>query len=559
MVPKRKTAAKKTSPKRKAAKKKTSQKGKTGSKQSSLKKNVKDKHHLWQMSRATRQIVSVIDAMPILEEICADEKNTRELQKLFGDKLAENDIKTSGETEEGSGGNRTWMVAPKIFGLFYEDKDKIIKLTPSGKIVAKGKKPANDIMIKQLMTFQWPNRTQEHHSQLVDEKFCIFPYRFLVKLLLKLKYLTVKEIEFFVLPVSSEKELSDTIKRIKLFRNGDDKLDYKSHRKIYKKDHLDKNYKKYVNDLANTFKNHMEFLPGIVSVKEGLVHKLIIEQGELTTWMEHIKKYDKEWKFIQIFSGQDRKFFVDRYGRAFGRTKASSKTSKPITKEQTQNRKIQEAITEILENSVTEISEKQMIQEISQICSFISKEEISKKLSNNPEWINKKFNAFEKKYLTIAQDGEKHEEFESMTNQILKKFGFNVQAKVKVAYTDEQEGEIDTLVTYNSESGVIDEKAGKNFFCGNERVGSMKDYIKEARKISDATKVKFFGYVFGKKFSTPGGFNRICEEMKIDGFRISAANLLSCLDAFDNNKITPKQIWKLFQKNGEITSLDYQS
>jgi hypothetical protein len=514
-------------------------------------------HKLWQMSRATRQITSVIDATPILKEICENKKNTRNLQKTFGNKLAEVGIKTSGLTEEKSGGNRTWMTLPKIFGLCYEDENKIIRFTQAGHVVAKGKKSGNDMMVKQLLTFQYPNRTQEHHSQQMDKKFCIFPYRFLVKLLLKLKYLTVQEIEYFVLPVSSEKELPEIIKQIKLFRNGKIKLDYISHRKKYKKDHLDEAYKKYINDLANTFKNHMEFLPGIISEKEGLVHKLLIEQDDVQTWLKRIEEYDQVWKFNKTFPGQDRKLFVDRYGRNFGRIKASTKTSDPITKEQTQNRKIQEAIIEIIENSVTEISEKQMIQEISQICSFISKTEISKKLLNNPEWIDKKFNAFEKKYLTIAQDGEKHEEFESMTNQILKKFGFNVQAKVKVTFTDEQEGEIDTLVTYNSESGVIDEKAGKNFSCGNEKVGPMEDYIKEARKISDATKVKFFGYVYGKKFSTPGGFNRICKEMKIDGFRISAANLLLCLDAFNNNKITPKQIWKLFQKNGEITSLDY--
>jgi hypothetical protein len=515
------------------------------------------KHKLWQMSRATRQITSVIDATPILKKTCENKKNTRDLQKTFGDKLAEEGIKTSGLTEEKSGGNRTWMTLPKIFGLCYEDKNKIIKFTQSGNVVAKRKKPANDMMVKQLLTFQYPNRTQEHHSQQMDEKFCIFPYRFLVKLLLKLKYLTVQEIEYFALPVSSEKELSETIKQIILFRNGKIKLDYTLHRKKYKKDHLQEHYNKYVNDLANTFKNHMEFLPGIISVKEGLVHKLLIELDVIQTWNLTIKEYDKVWKFNKTFPGQDRKLFVDRYGRNFGKIKASTKTSNPITKEQTQNRKIQEAIIEIVENSVTEISQKQMVEEISQICSFISTKEIAKKLSEHPEWVNKNFDAFEKNYLVIAQDGKKHEEFEIITNKILKNFGFNVQAKVKVTFTDEQEGEIDTLVTYNSESGVIDEKAGKNFSCGNERVGPMEDYIKEARKISDTTKVKFFGYVYGKKFSTPGGFNRIREEMKIDGFRISAANLLLCLDAFKNNKIASKQIWKLFQKNGEITSLDY--
>ena len=59
-------------------------------------------HKLWQMSRATRQITSVIDATPILKEICENKKNTRNLQKTFGDELAQVGIKTSGSTEENS-------------------------------------------------------------------------------------------------------------------------------------------------------------------------------------------------------------------------------------------------------------------------------------------------------------------------------------------------------------------------------------------------------------------------------------------------------------------------
>ena len=515
------------------------------------------KHKLWQMSRATRQITSIIDATPILKETCENEKNTRELQKTFGKKLAEAGIKTSGITEENSGGNRTWMTLPKIFGLCYEDENKIIKFTPSGHAVAEGKRKANLMMEKQILTFQYPNRTQEHHSQQMDEKFCIFPYRFLVKLLLKLKHLTVQEIEYFALPATSDTELPAIIKQIESYRAGKIVLNYKSHRKKYKKDHSDKKYPKYVNDLANTFKNHMEFLEGIVSERDGLVHKLFIEKDYEQIWVQKIGYYDQTWKLNKTFPNQDRKFFVDRYGRDFGRTKASTKTSDPITKDQTQNRKIQEAIAEITENSANEISQKQMIQEISKACPFISKKEISKKLSENPEWTKKKFSPFEKNYLDVAQDGKKYEQFEIMTNQILNIFGFTVETKVKVKFTDQQEGEIDTLLTYNSEYGVIDEKSGKKFSCGNERVGTMKDYIAQARKFSDDTKVKFFGYVYGKKFSNVGGFNRIRKEMEIDGFIISASNLLALLSAFKSKKITHKQIWKLFQKNGEITSLDY--
>ena len=68
---------------------------------------------------------------------------------------------------------------------------------------------------------------------------------------------------------------------------------------------------------------------------------------------------------------------------------------------------------------------------------------------------------------------------------------------------------------------------------------------------------EFFGYVFGRKFSNPQGFERISAQSGVNGFIISAVNLLHCMKAFDEKKITREQIWTLFKKNGEITSFDY--
>ena len=268
--------------------------------------------------------------------------------------------------------------------------------------------------------------------------------------------------------------------------------------------------------------------------------------------MKKITEADSKWKFIDTYEGQPKRYFVHRYGLDPNKKKASPKTSKPVTKEIVRMRKICEAISEIQVESPESISLEDMKKEI-RYSTNVSMKDISKVLSNNPE-LYKTGDVFGKKYFEVAGDGDRHEEFEIMTNQILKKIGFDVKAKVRVKLSDEQEGEIDTLVTYNSESGVVDEKAGKNFSCGNERVGPMEDYIREARKISDTTKVKFFGYVYGRKFSTPGGFNRIREEMKIDGFRISASNLYSLFTDFREEKISKDGVWNLFKSNGEINN-----
>lgn len=512
-------------------------------------------HQLWQMTRATRQIGSAMDATPLLKEVFEGKKNTRELQKKFGEKLAEAGIKTSGNTRADSGGNRTWMTLPKIFGICYEDRDKIVIFTQVGKVIAKGGKPALEMMAKQLLTFQYPNRTQEHFSQKMNDKFCIFPYRFLVKLLLNVKYLTVQEIEYFVLPVSSDKELVSVTNEIELFRKGKIKLDYESHRKKYKKDHEPELYKKYINDLANTFKNHMEFLQGISSKRVGMLDQLFIESGHEKKWIELIKYLDSEWKFNDTYLDQDRKFFVDRYGRLPGKQKASSKTSKPVTKDQTKIRKIQNAIIEIMEESPTEINRNKMIERIHEL-TYISNKEINKILSKYPEFVKTNYDAFEKKYLLVGGDGDRWQEFEKMTNDIFKKIGFNVGYQKPVKLSSTQNGFLDGYVTLGSNAGLIDSKAGKEFSCGNKEVGVMKDYIREAKKFPDH-QFEFFGYVYGRKFSNSRGFDRISSETEIKGFRISAVNLLHCMKAFDDKKISKEQLWELFQKNDEILSFDY--
>ncbi|WP_428325402.1 AlwI family type II restriction endonuclease [Nitrosopumilus sp.] len=507
------------------------------------------------MSRATRQITSAMDATPLLKEIFQNKKNTRKLQEEFGKKLAVEGIKTYGEVRKDSGGNRTWMTLPKIFGLCYEDKNKIVRFTQAGKIVAKGGKPAMQIMMKQILTFQYPNRTQERENQKMDPKFKIFPYRFLIKVLLKMKNLTVQEIELFVLPVSSDEELENVCKNIKMFREKKLIANYEKHKNKYKKDHNSKLYKKYINDLANTFKNHLEFLPGISSKKDGGIHQLFIESNSKQKWKDTIKKYDIEYAIENIYPNQERKFFVDRYGLLPGKKKASTKTSKPVTKEQTKIRKIQSAIVHILEKNLN-ISKSKMITEIFNY-TFISKTEIQRILSAFPEFVKTKYSNFEKKYLAVAGNGNKWKEFETMSNQIFSKFGVKVDHQKKIALSDGQKGFLDGYITFGDESGLIDSKAGKGFSCSNDKVGVMKDYISEASKISDKHSLRFFGYVYGRKFSNIGGFDRICKQTKVNGFRISAVNLLQMMKTYDENKISKEEIWILLQKNGEITPLDY--
>ena len=92
-------------------------------------------------------------------------ENTIELQEEFGEKLEKEVIKTPGLNRSDSGGYRTWKALTNVFGLSYQDKDEVTKFTPAGDVVAKGGQEANAMMLKQILTFQYPNRYHDHGTQ----------------------------------------------------------------------------------------------------------------------------------------------------------------------------------------------------------------------------------------------------------------------------------------------------------------------------------------------------------------------------------------------------------
>ena len=99
-------------------------------------------HKLWNMTRPTRRLRTIIEAMPVFKKVAEGKEWTREIQHEFGNELAAAQVKTDGRTREDSGGKRTWAVYPKIFGLWYEDIDGKVILTQAADKVLEGGKEA---------------------------------------------------------------------------------------------------------------------------------------------------------------------------------------------------------------------------------------------------------------------------------------------------------------------------------------------------------------------------------------------------------------------------------
>ena len=209
----------------------------------------------------------------------------------------------------------------------------------------------------------------------------------------------------------------------------------------------------------------------------------------------------------------------------------------------------------------TSISNDELMFEVSKRTGM-SNDKIKNIITQNPQefdFYKAGNNQFAQKFLEVAPDGNRHEEFEEMTRKIFNSFNFPTE---KISFTTKTGNRlvIDGFVQNKSYSGIIDAKSGKKFSCNNKEVGIMKDYIDRFRAYTHNNmlyNLEFFAYVYGKKFDNLRNFHRIITESGIKGAIISASELLKLKEKFEHREISQKDIWELFKRNKEITSFDY--
>lgn len=535
-------------------------------------------HRLWNMTRPTRRLRTIIEAMPVFKKIAENKEWTRDIQAEFEKELAKSNVKTDGMTREDSGGKRTWAVYPKIFGLWYEDNNQKVVITQGGEIVARGGHEAVKQVRHQILRFQWPNRTQEHKTQKMDEGFKIFPYRFIIKLLLdkRIGYLLTSEIALFVLPVKTEDQIESVVRIILQFREiyQKDKIPLSKRKDLIEKhkelrpdkaadrSYMAEDHLRYIKDLANTFMNHLEIFEGIIHEKSSSSNEnqIGIDPDSEVKMKDLIAYYDRRFPLSSIGKFEDVKWFVENYGNRYDRQKASRKTTKPKTKNAKDLDLVKEKSIEIFGEKAS-VSTAEIVTEISKRTGM-NENQIKTIIAQNSEefeFYKSGDNLFVKKYLQIAINGDKHEEFEEMTREIFRSFGFPTD-KISISTSTGNQLEIDGFVQKNTSSGIIDAKSGKKFACGNKEVGIMKDYIAGFRKYhykSTDYKLEFFAYIYGNKFENMSNLRRISAETKIQGAAISAHELLKLKEKFEQSRISKEEIWNLFKKNKEITSFDY--
>jgi hypothetical protein len=582
---KRKTVSKKAAPKRKAAAKK---------KASPKRKESSGGHILWNIPRAIRELDHIKILLPLFKQVALnktwpDKKLENKLRKMLQKEAKktnpELEVKTKPKSKN-PGDMRTRAGNLRLFGLWYTDENNKVALTQAGNAIVESPENFYRQMLSQILRFQYPNPYHIEGRQKMDSSFKIFPHRFIITLLLdkKIKYLTSHEIAYFVLKTKQPSELKQVIKEIvesrKLHQKDKTYLkDRKSKENVYLIDEFNKKYRKVTKsspqsvpdinkkwqfsyDLATTFMIHLQSFSEFAY--EG--DKISIVDSEYETVKEWISSYESSFPLSSIESKNKSMIdYANNYGMKFSNIRAARDGKKAASNKSKRTNKVINGVKKI-KSRYPSLSKPEIITKVSE-SENMRTSEIEKIISQNPESFDfneLENNDFEKKYIKLAFGGTKEKttiDFEDATRDIFEQFGFEATDEEVDSKSLDDKSKIEIFLTNGKQSAIVDSKSYANGYpLGANQTDTMiryindfEDYEKDSKKYT----LTFFAYVYGKTKGGMKNFDKIIKVTGMSGSRISAHELLLLLKQFKAKKISKKEIWKLFQKNGEITSLDY--
>ena len=224
----------------------------------------------WWTTRPKRKLITVVDVLRVFLTITEGKKwaGNRSLHLEFEQALEDQGLKGKGDRrDQGGGGGRTYAAWLFSFGLWFAEDDGIVRSTFAGEDLVKGIDPV-PILTSQLLNFQYPSPYSQNTK--VDPRFRIFPFRFILQLLLDSRldeYLTESEIGGFVITqAETDKNLSDVVQSIIAYRKSG------NNDSIFDKTFTDTfGVLSKLNDTANTFANQLEFTQLISRLDESRI------------------------------------------------------------------------------------------------------------------------------------------------------------------------------------------------------------------------------------------------------------------------------------------------
>ncbi len=529
----------------------------------------------WWVTRPSRDLRDLKEALSYFYEIAEGKKwyANRELHKKFE---LNNPAKTSnyGKISEGGGG-RTWAAWLRMWGLWYDKH--CVTLTPAGRILVEEDNP--EIIYKQIthliMRFQITNAYLE--SEGMEEGFQVFPFQFLIQLLLhkNIEYLTLDEIGLFVLDVKRPHRLETIVGKICEWRKKEtDKLKMNLIRQyvdkytrprsdspvkstqLSKQKKIENSWRSF-RDVGHVFAYNLCYIHGIV-YENGRLH---IQKNEIDSIINLLNRY-KDTKFIYN-TNYPESLFLKKFGSRYDRYKSSDKETKPISKYDKQQRRIENAVNNLKKSNKFNVPG--LIFDIKKITNY-DEPTIEKILSEKPHLTNNStHDEFGQYYMECACNGDRHQEFEELTRMMFSKMGFEIHKMKTSGIKYGRQGEVDGFIInkYTGLSGILECKAGPLYSFSKGDVEKMKHvYIKYFKKKTiNRTQytLDFFIYVVGKKATSLGNFYGIVAETTVRGSIICANDLLLLYRMYEQKRINQIKIWGLFKIGKQITRSDILS
>jgi len=529
----------------------------------------------WWVTRPTRDPNDFDLAITAFKDV-AEGKNwrgDRELHRKFERALAQ--VKTFNVSRDGSGG-RTWAALLRSYGFWYNETQ--VTLTPAAITILENRNAERyKQIVHQILNFQLPSAYSEHKK--LEPGFKIFPFRFILKLLLdiRIKYLEENEIALFVLAVKKEEEFEKVVANILKYRTKKiaDKKELKdrtdlisSHMKKYRpKGRTDtpselKYYLRYLKDIANTFLNNIRYIHEIKYSDS----KIWLDEADLKKISEILKEYDATHPFSSLYNVSDIAFEC-HYGVRYDRHKASQKSTRPKTRGDKNFNRVKIGLSRLRKTRLMITNMKQVVEKVSEETS-LPHSIVGRIISEYEQDLglyefDKVDRNFIDNYLECGKSGRDDQEFEELTREIFRIFGYPTNKEFVLKPDGRGKYEIDGLIRNQpaQKSGILECKSGSIYTFPNSDCAKMKaDYIPKFDKFpldQTAYSLEFFVYVVGNTFSGYGNFKSIITGSGLSGSVILAKDLLKLLDKFYSKNISKKQIWDLLKLNKQITALDF--
>jgi hypothetical protein len=521
----------------------------------------------WFVTRPKRRLVLLVDALKAFMAVAQGEvwRGNRALHLLYEDALETAGVKAPGERrDQRAGGGRTYAAWLYAYGLWFEDSDGRVWPTFAGQDLLEGRQPM-DILLYQLLNFQYPSPYSQSKGVKIHDRFHrIFPFRFLLKLLLEPRLggiLRQREIGLYVITrAENERSYDRIVEDIETDRTlGSSDANISAllgdgwQRHYTKRGNVGELY-----DVANTFICNLEFTglidrtdePGTIKIRDG-------KEDIVRTLLSRQPTFLNSWDRPEVFQ---RKYGLGphhlRDNRRFGQVR-------PITRGDAEAKKVVWTYYAITANEPLIQLDDRLYQRISEQTGvqLNRTREIIEGLGVAPsyEW-------FEERYIQLAYSGpEGAKAFEKSTAGIFGENGLGF----KTEWIGTRPNSPDVLVLAIPENqdgyfGILDSKAYKDYnLPGDHQRRMFVEYIPRYRTLNysgQTLQLKFFGYIAGGfQGDMASKLQRIADRSNVSGFAMSAKNVVKLVRKHRENPFTQEELLRIFNLNDEVCEAEFSS